>query len=33
MTALAYEKTGRLWPSIAIHAGYNFMVWLLWFVC
>ena len=29
MTARAAEKTGRLWPSIAIHAGYNFMVWCL----
>jgi len=28
-TALAAEKTGRLWPSIAIHAGYNFMIWAL----
>ena len=32
MTALAVEKTGRLWPSITIHAGYNFMIWLLWMV-
>ncbi len=30
MTALAVEKTGRLWPSITIHAGYNFMIWILW---
>jgi membrane protease YdiL (CAAX protease family) len=30
MTALAVEKTGRLWPSIVIHAGYNFMIWSLW---
>ncbi|MFO0789805.1 MAG: type II CAAX endopeptidase family protein [Pirellulales bacterium] len=30
MTALAVEKTGRLWPSIVIHAGYNFMIWALW---
>jgi membrane protease YdiL (CAAX protease family) len=30
MTALAVEKTGRLWPSIAIHATYNLMIWLLW---
>jgi ABC-2 type transport system permease protein len=30
MTALAAERTGRLWPSITIHAGYNFMIWSLW---
>jgi membrane protease YdiL (CAAX protease family) len=30
MTALAAEKTGRLWPSITIHAGYNLMIWSLW---
>ncbi len=29
MTALATEKTNRLWPSMTIHAGYNFMIWLL----
>jgi membrane protease YdiL (CAAX protease family) len=29
MTALAVEKTGRLWPSITIHAGYNLMIWWL----
>ncbi|HEX3601986.1 MAG TPA: CPBP family intramembrane glutamic endopeptidase [Lacipirellulaceae bacterium] len=29
MTALATEKTKRLWPSMMIHAGYNFMIWLL----
>jgi ABC-2 type transport system permease protein len=29
MTALAVERTGRLWPSITIHAGYNFMIWML----
>jgi membrane protease YdiL (CAAX protease family) len=32
MTALAVEKTGRLWPSILIHAGYNFMIWGLWWL-
>lgn len=26
-TALTAERTGRLWPSIAVHAGYNLMVW------
>jgi membrane protease YdiL (CAAX protease family) len=30
MTALTVEKTGRLWPSILVHAGYNFMIWCLW---
>ena len=29
MTALTVEKTGRLWPSIMVHAGYNFMIWTL----
>jgi len=29
MTALTVEKTGRLWPSIIVHAGYNFMIWTL----
>lgn len=29
MTALTAEKTGRLWPSIVVHAGYNFMIWVL----
>jgi ABC-2 type transport system permease protein len=29
MTALTVEKTGRLWPSIVVHAGYNFMIWAL----
>jgi ABC-2 type transport system permease protein len=29
-TALAVEKTGRLWPSIIIHAVYNLMIWSLW---
>jgi ABC-2 type transport system permease protein len=27
MTALTVERTHRLWPSITIHAVYNFMVW------
>jgi len=27
MTALTAERTRRLWPSIAVHAGYNLMVW------
>jgi membrane protease YdiL (CAAX protease family) len=32
MTALTVEKTGRLWPSILVHAGYNFMIWCLWWM-
>ncbi len=31
VTAWTTEKTGRLWPSILIHAGYNAMIWALWF--
>lgn len=30
-TAMTTEKTGRLWPSMLIHAGYNAMIWALWF--
>jgi ABC-2 type transport system permease protein len=29
MTALATERTNRLWPSIIIHAAYNFMIWTM----
>ncbi len=29
MTALATEKTNRLWPSMIIHAGYNFTIWMV----
>lgn len=29
MTALATEKTNRLWPSVIIHAGYNFTIWMI----
>jgi hypothetical protein len=29
MTALTTEQTKRLWPSITIHAGYNFTIWLM----
>jgi len=29
MTAVATERTNRLWPSIFIHAGYNFMIWMM----
>lgn len=31
VTAWTMEKTGRLWPSLVIHAGYNAMIWALWF--
>jgi membrane protease YdiL (CAAX protease family) len=31
VTAWTTEKTGRLWPSMLIHAGYNAMIWALWF--
>jgi membrane protease YdiL (CAAX protease family) len=31
VTAITVEKTGRLWPSMIIHAGYNLMVWAIWF--
>jgi hypothetical protein len=32
VTALTVEKTGRLWPSMLIHACYNLMIWSLMFV-
>ncbi len=31
VTAWTMEKTGRLWPSMLIHAGYIAMIWALWF--
>jgi membrane protease YdiL (CAAX protease family) len=30
VTALAAEKTGRLWPSVVIHTGYNLTIWAVW---
>lgn len=32
VTALVVEKTGRLWPSMIIHSGYNAMIWAIWFL-
>jgi membrane protease YdiL (CAAX protease family) len=29
-TAWVYERTGRLWASIAVHTGYNAFIVLLW---
>ncbi|HEX4412388.1 MAG TPA: CPBP family intramembrane glutamic endopeptidase [Lacipirellulaceae bacterium] len=29
MTALATERTNRLWPSMIVHAGYNFTIWMV----
>ena len=30
VTALVFERTGRLWASMAVHAGYNAFIVLLW---
>jgi ABC-2 type transport system permease protein len=29
-TALVFEKTGRLWPSMTVHVGYNTLIVALW---
>jgi membrane protease YdiL (CAAX protease family) len=29
-TALVLEKTGRLWPSMLVHVGYNAFIVALW---